>query len=176
MIGGVVGCPVQNHEPDPALSPFAELMREHREIEARAAQLDAVAAELMNGGDAARALASLEELLAYFDGPAALHNADEERSLFPLLRAHAAFAQMLPAFQFQHQMNDSTQAELRAALAAGDPQSIVDQARRFAEMQRAHIMAEERALFPLAAQTLSAPELDRLSENIAARRRASAGC
>ena len=37
--------------------------------------------------------------------------------------------------------------------------------------QRAHIMAEERALFPLAARSLSAEVLARMSDEMAARRR-----
>ncbi len=156
---------------------FAELLRAHREVEAWVAELDRAAAELDQVPGAAAALATIADAVAYFDGPAALHQADEEQLLFPQLRPLPAFAQMLPAFDFQHQLGDGTLAELRAALRPGAPPRIgtlADLVRRFAEMQRAHILAEERALFPLAARSLAPAVVDSLGRAQAARATARA--
>jgi len=84
---------------------------------------------------------------------------------------------MLGAFDFQHQMNDAAFAELQRAFRAlgsvgpGDSTKLRGVGHRFAELQRAHIMAEERALFPLAARTLSPEILVRVGDEMAARRR-----
>jgi hemerythrin-like domain-containing protein len=153
--------------------PFAQLVAAHREIEARVAELERAADATTDGARRASALETIGEVLGYFDGPAALHHADEEHTLFPQLRPLDGFAQMIPAFDFQHQMNDTTYAELGAAFRAfapGTPSRLRELAHRFAELQRAHIMAEERALFPLAARTLSADAIQQLAREMAARR------
>ena len=152
-------------EPDPTQDVFAQLVRAHRDIEARVAELERASDDPSGSG-----LDAIARLLAYFDGPAALHHADEDQTLFPRLRPLDGFAQMLGAFDFQHQMNDAAYAELREAFRAA-PSKLRGVAHRFAELQRAHIMAEERALFPLAARSLSAEVLARMSDEMAARRR-----
>jgi hemerythrin-like domain-containing protein len=147
--------------------PFAQLVREHREIEARVTALE-------RSADAA-ALDAVAEILAYFDGPAALHNADEHDTLFPQLRPLEGFAQMLGAFEFQHQMNDTAYADLCAAFRAFAPHAparLRAAAHRFAELQRAHITAEERALFPAAARALSAQAIQSMQHEMTARRAA----
>ncbi|MBK9034756.1 MAG: hemerythrin domain-containing protein [Myxococcales bacterium] len=152
---------------------FAQLLRDHHDLEACVVELGRAADQLDAVPGEAAALATLATALAYFDGPAARHQADEEQLLFPQLRSLPAFTQMIPAFECQHQLNDGTLAELRAALQPGAPArigTVADLVRRFVEMQRAHILAEERALFPLAARTLAPAIVENLTRAQAARR------
>lgn len=151
--------------------PFAELLRAHRAIEARIGQLETAGRQLADEAQRAAALATVKDVLAFFEGPGALHHADEERSLFPLLRPLKRFDQMLDAFDAQHQMNDETHAQLRQAVA--DPSSIKalrSLLGRFVEMHRGHMFAEEQALFPKAAEALSPEAREQLATEMTARR------
>ncbi|HUH00978.1 MAG TPA: hemerythrin domain-containing protein [Kofleriaceae bacterium] len=157
---------------DSALDPFARLERAHREIEARVAELDRAADQISDEALRADALATIAGVLAYFEGPGAIHHADEEHTLFPVLRPLEGFAQMLGAFEFQHQMNDTAFAELQAAFAAYQPggrSRLRELAHRFAELQRAHILAEDRVLLPQAARTLTRDEVRQLGQAMARR-------
>lgn len=157
----------------PAPDFFAQLLRDHRDLEGCLGELEAAAAALDALPSSTAARAALATALAYFDGPAARHHADEAELLFPELRPLPAFAQMVPAFDFQHQLNDGTLAELKAALGPAAPHrigSLADLVHKFVEMQRAHLLAEERALFPLAARTLTPDVVERLTQAQAARR------
>ena len=152
---------------------FAQFVRAHRDIEARVVLLERAADEICDGATRTSALATIADVLAYFEGPAAIHHADEQETLFPRLRPLEGSAQLLAAFEFQHQMNDATHGELRAALAAfvpGSASTLAQLALRFVEMQRAHIVAEERALFPFATAKLSPDVLMLIRDEMAARR------
>ena len=68
------------------------------------------------------------------------------------------FAQILSALEFQHRMNATAAQEFSACVqkfAPGGGRELRRLAYRFAEMHRGHAVAEERALFPLAATRLS---------------------
>lgn len=163
---------MRNDQPGQA-EPFAQLLAAHREIEQRLATLDRAADHLTDESQRADALQTIREVLAYFDGPGADHNADEEQSLFPLLRPLETFEQMLAAFELQHKLNDETHFELRAALEGFTEDSssrLCELSHRFSEMQRAHIAAEERALFPVAAKALSPEAADALQAAMLVRR------
>jgi hemerythrin-like domain-containing protein len=154
------------------LDPFTRLERTHREIEAQVAQLERAADQTNDQVLRTRALEAVAAVLAYFEGPGAIHHADEEHTLFPRLRPLEGFAQMLAAFDFQHQMNDTAFAELQAAFVAfqpGAPSRLCELAHRFAELQRAHIMAEERVLLPQAARALTRDEVRQIGEEMARR-------
>jgi hemerythrin-like domain-containing protein len=164
---------VANQPTDLNQDPFAELLRAHQDIEAHVSELERAADEAGDGTKSAAALATIGEVIAFFEGPGAIHQADEEQTLFPRLRPLATFAQMLAAFDFQHQLTDTTLAQLRTAFRGFSPGAapkLRQVARQFAEMQRAHMMAEERALFPLAAQALPPEVIVHMREEMAARR------
>lgn len=151
--------------------PLAELVRAHRDIEVRVAQLETAGRQLQDEAHRAVALTTIKDVLAFFDGPGATHHADEEDSLFPRLRSLEAFSQMLGAFDVQHRMNDETQAELRRAVAeVGSIQALRSLVGRFVEMNRGHMFAEEQALFPKAAEALSAEALAEIAAEMTARR------
>lgn len=155
--------------------PFELLAAAHREIEARVAELERATEELGDEARRARALEVIAAVLDYFEGPAAVHHADEEETLFPHLRSLATFSQMLSAFDFQHQMNADGYAKLRAAFGAYQPgaeSQLRQVAHHFAELQRAHILAEERSLFPQAARALSSAAIEQIARAMAARRSA----
>lgn len=159
-------------DPKSPLDPFARLERAHREIEARVAELERAADQTNQDALRTRALESLAASLAYFRGPGAIHHADEEHTLFPRLRPLEGFAQMLAAFDFQHQMNDTAFAELQAAFDAYQPGAssrLPELAHRFAELQRAHILAEERVLLPQAARALTRDEVRQIGDEMARR-------
>lgn len=136
---------------------FDHLMRAHAQIETRLREL-----EVTEPG----AMASTLDGFATF---AKQHQDDEETILFPRLRALPAFTQMLAAFEFQHQMNETEHAALAAsirAFAPGKEAEIRRAALRFVEVQRAHMLAEETALFPLAKQTLAPDVLAAMSREL----------
>jgi len=151
--------------------PLAELVRAHRDIEVRVAQLETAGRQLRDEAYRAVALSSIKDVLAFFDGPGATHHADEQDSLFPRLRPVDAFSQMLGAFDVQHQMNDETHAALRRAVAdVGSTQALRSLVGRFVEMNRGHMFAEEQALFPKAAEALSGEALAEIAAEMTARR------
>jgi hemerythrin-like domain-containing protein len=149
---------------DPAAEPsgdfFAALLRDHAEIERRLAELDRAALVLSRTEIDHAALEVVRATLGYFSSEGARHEAHEEQTLFPRLRPLPEFAQILSALEFQHRMNGSAARELAACaerFAPGSGRELRFLAYRFAEMHRGHAVAEERALFPLAASRL-APE------------------
>lgn len=158
---------------DPNLDPFEQFLVAHRDIEARVSDLVRAGDEVGDGAKSASALETMARVVAWFEGPGALHQADEEQTLFGQVRSNAAFAQMLGAFEFQHQMNDTTFAQLSAAVRSFAPNAapkLRELAHMFAEMQRAHMIAEERVLFPAAECALSSEIRKTMRAEMAARR------
>jgi hemerythrin-like domain-containing protein len=140
---------------------FAGLREEHARIEVQLQTLDRAAARLEHAEGDAAALAEVIQTLAFFAGEGARHEAHEEQTLFPRLRPLPEFRQVLSAIEFQHRMNETESRALAACVAGFGPGSgreLRHLAYRFAFLQRGHAVAEERALFPLAAERL-APEV-----------------
>lgn len=161
----VVGCGVPTDNQIETPEPIAQLMRDHREIEAQVTELERAAENLESVAGRQTALATVNAVVDFFagSGVGARHHAYEEQVLFPRLRELDDFAQAIGALEFQHKMNDDTYAELCDAVQAGDTSRIALAAPRLADMHRAHIMAEERALFPLLATKLPADALAELA-------------
>jgi len=140
---------------------FRSLLEDHARIEARLKQLDQASAALGRlPGDAA-ALEIVADTLGFFATEGARHEAHEEETLFPRLQSLPEFRQILSALQFQHKMTAAEGRALAACVqgfAPGSERELRQLAYRFAEMHRGHAIAEERALFPLAASRL-APEV-----------------
>ena len=154
---------------------FQRLLQEHALIEERLKQLDAAAAALARDERDPKALARVAETLAFFDGDGARHEADEEVTLFPRLRGLPEFRQIVSALEFQHRMTATEGRALAACVegyAPGSGRELRRLAYRFAEMHRGHALAEERALFPLAAATLAPKVQLELSREMRERNRA----
>jgi len=147
--------------PAPPADFFPRLLADHARIEERLKRLDAASAAIGRQEHDREALAQILETLTWFAGEGARHEAHEEETLFPRLRGYAEFRQILSALEFQHRMTASEGRALAACVAgygAGSGRELRRLAYRYAEMQRGHALAEERALFPLAAARL-APEV-----------------
>jgi hemerythrin-like domain-containing protein len=126
---------------------------------------------------------SLERSLRYFREAAPRHNADEEQSLFPLVRRHAdaqsgdMFA-CLASLANDHRWAEQLHCEMDAIgsrwLAAGTLRP--NDAGRFCSLTHSlsyfyanHIATEEGELFPAARRMLSPAESERLGKEMAAR-------
>ena len=141
---------------------FACLRQDHARIEVRIRALERAAASVWGEatgrvtGDAP-SLEVIADTLRFFASEGARHEAHEEQTLFPRLRTMPEFKQILSALRFQHEMNAAEGRALSECLAHFGPGSERELRRlvhRFAEMNRGHAIAEERALFPLAATML----------------------
>ena len=136
---------------------FACLVREHARIEARLKALEHAAATVGRAQSDSAALGVIAEALRFFETEGARHEAHEELTLFPRLRSLPEFKQILSALHFQHEMTAAEGKLLSdcvARFAPGSDRELRRLAYRFAEMHRGHAVAEERALFPLAASVL----------------------
>jgi len=148
----------------------------------RLRQVTALAAQLEASGTAT-AEAVLEvanKLHRYFTVSFALHEQDEEGSLFPRLLAQAPdVAPTLAALRAQH----ASQAHRVEALvdlcqqARQQPEAAASMARALAEAARAvreeckgHLATEEQQIFPAARRALSAEALGEIREEMRARR------
>lgn len=165
---------------DPRLlaHPLDFLHAEHYRLRAVLTQLDGVARGA--AGEAQRKLA--RALVCYFGDDYALHIADEDTGLFPLLRRRctedAAFLAGLETLAAEHRDDDKRVAAVIAglsALAEGPPRSeapaeFAAETRTFIEAQRRHIAWENAVLMPVARRCLGAADLRRLARKLAARR------
>jgi len=145
------------HRPMSTPGFFGHLTQAHEQIELRLKELEQAADAVV---DPARAIAALETMtgvLDFFSTVGVQHTDDEEKTLFPRLRTLPAFAKMIDAYDFQHRMAETEQTALATrvgAYAAANAAALRKQAHRFVEVQRAHILAEEGALFPQAEKAL----------------------
>jgi hemerythrin-like domain-containing protein len=136
---------------------FGNLQRAHARIEERLQELEQAADTLADPARAPSALEAMAGVLDFFSTFGVQHQDDEEKTLFPRLRSLPDFAKMLEAFDFQHRMAETEQRALAARVRDFSPAGAAEvrtQAHRFAEVHRAHILAEERGLFPLAEKHL----------------------
>lgn len=151
---------------------FEHLLHAHARIEERLQDLAQAADAVVDPARTSAALEAMTSALEFFATFGVQHNDDEEKTLFPRLKTLPAFAKMLDALDFQHTMADTERGTLAArvlAFAPGRERGLRELAHRFAEVQRAHMLAEERALFPLAEKSLPRRVLVALTEELRAR-------
>jgi hemerythrin-like domain-containing protein len=140
---------------------FSSLVQDHARFEVQLKALLNAADTLSRVESSAADLEVIVQTLGFFATEGARHEESEELVLFPRLRSRPEFKQILSALEFQHGMNRKEGEALSACVDRFEPGSGRELRRvaiRFAEMQRGHAFAEERALFPLAASVLS-PEV-----------------
>jgi hemerythrin-like domain-containing protein len=127
---------------------------------------------------------ALDAALRYFREAAPKHNADEEESLFPRLRA-------LPHLEVQRALADLDHLEqehcwaaplhaevdrlgqqwlLEGRLAADQVHAFQSAVGKLDSMYRTHIEFEDRVLFPLAARVLSSEQKAEVAQEMAKRR------
>ena len=155
--------------------PLGLLRACHERILGHCDTLERLVSHLRQHGADQDAQLAATRILRYFQVGAPLHHEDEERDLFPVLRAHSGF----PAIQHralenlvvQHHELDRLWIQLEAALqviSGGAPADLPVQP--FVALTRAHIAVEEREIFPLAERYLDAAALAVLSRAMQARR------
>jgi hypothetical protein len=110
----------------------------------------------------------------YFSLAAAAHHEDEERDLFPVLRADPELAGLLDTLGEEHRTQEGAWARLAPGLAdpdtIDDPAAWVRAAEAFARDNLLHVETENRLLLPRAAEMLDAQQLRTLGEAMARRR------
>jgi hemerythrin-like domain-containing protein len=176
--------PVQIGAPSHSFSDPTGLLSDcHRRIEVF---LDALAAVAGLGGQAlsGEARRSLELALRYFREAAPKHTADEEVSLFPLLRSlpgsdlQAAISQ-LDALQADHRFADPLHALVdqlglrylqNSRLSAQEAGQFRESVHKLQVMYRRHIAIEDEQIFTVAARILSPEHKKQIAREMAERR------
>jgi hemerythrin-like domain-containing protein len=140
--------------------PFEMLERCHRRLEETLTLLQAPTRQ------------ALDEALAFIDRAVKRHEDDEEKSLFPRLSRVPQLAGLLDRLTVQHRDQTALVDELRALLAAAQPDdaALSDVVARLDAAYRAHIAVEERELFPAAKSALDADDLGGMASEMDARR------
>ncbi|HET8691806.1 MAG TPA: hemerythrin domain-containing protein [Steroidobacteraceae bacterium] len=163
--------------------PLEMLAACHERIEAQLGTLERLVRHLPRRGCDADARAAAAAVLRYFDTAGMLHHQDEDRDLFPLLRARAAargragIAAATEELEREHATIESQWRRLRRRLLAigeGEGRLDPEEVARFAWLQRRHIDRETAALLPFAREALEASDRADLGMRMAARRTAAA--
>jgi hemerythrin-like domain-containing protein len=158
-------------------SPINHLAACHRRIEERLDTLERVSAHLRS--NTKDALAAIQSAFQFFDSSGVNHTADEEESFFPRLSAHLApdERQFLADLEAEHSHADALYGELKNHVAnMADPPTGFDQNRyaelalRLCTLYRRHIQNEDARFPRIAAQTLSAADLEAISLEMKQRR------
>ncbi len=167
-------------EPAPSFDePLEMLAACHERIEAQLGTLERLAPHLAKRGCDPEARSAARAVLRYFDTAGMLHHEDEDRDLFPLLRAraaergHAAIAAAVEELEREHDTIESQWRRLRLrllAVAKGEAWLDREDVARFAWLQRRHIDRENSALLPFAREALEDSERAALGKRMAARR------
>jgi hemerythrin-like domain-containing protein len=120
-------------------------------------------------------------LLAFLERDLALHTADEEEDLFPLLRKRCPpeeeIDEVLRQLSREHELDrdlvEFIVADLDAlaqGLKVSHPTRLLMNIREFAELQRRHLTWENRVVLPMARQKLTQEDLTRIGRHMAERR------
>jgi len=127
---------------------------------------------------------ALEQSLRYFREAAPKHTADEEESLFPRMRAYQddrvqGALQKLKSLEEDHRWAEPLHAAaedmgneyLREGhLSAEKVDQFRNAVKRLVEMYRRHIEVEDREIFPVAAEALTAKDKAEIAREMAERR------
>ena len=155
--------------------PLGLLRACHERILGHCDTLERLVLHLRQHGADRDAQQAAARILRYFQVGVPLHHEDEERDLFPALCAHSDFPAiqrlLLENLVAQHRELDKLWMQLEATLqviSRGAPADLPVQT--FVALTRAHILVEEREIFPLAGRYLDAATLADLSRAMQARR------
>ena len=144
--------------------PLDQLARSHERLREQLAELEALGQAPELDRDA------LDDLVAWFEGPCARHEADEEESLFPRLRRADVDDNMralLGRLAREHRAHTQLHSRLAGVRTTAD---LVGVAAAMADAYREHMALEERDLFPAARAKLGAVDLEAISAEMDARR------
>jgi hemerythrin-like domain-containing protein len=164
--------------------PIGMLMDCHRRIEHFLNILCLVAGRARGRSLTDEEREAVEASLDYFRVGGQRHNADEEESLFPRLRAAGAKtpAEEIGGLESDHQraneLHGAVETLYRDWIAAGrlnadDEDRLATATDQLKHLYEEHIRLEERVVFPRAAQTLDAQAIAAIGEEFRARREIS---
>lgn len=163
--------------------PLALLRDCHRRIERFFAQLRSLSDRRRGGYLSGTDRQALETALNYLDQAARRHTEDEERSLFPRLRCHAALTE-LDRLESDHQYAAKHHQQMdrlgRRWLATGllspaDWARLRELVDELTTTYADHIRCEDECVFVLAAQVLTTAELTQIGQEMAQRRAVDLG-
>lgn len=160
--------------------PFDMLHACHERVQRTLGLLVRLRQHLVDHGADAAARDAARDVLRYFDLAAPLHHEDEERHVFPRLRAteDPVLVALVQRLQHDHRCMEAEWAEARRPLqavaqgvATGLDASAIAALDRFAARYDAHLAAEDATAYP-AARALMVDPADRLAmgREMAARR------
>lgn len=163
------------------LDPVESLLAFHRRQERHLAALGRLPMHLESRGLDVEAIAAAAGLLRCFGSATALHHAEEEHELMPMLERRIATAAGREAFREVRQALEVDHRELQAlwrvlrrpleAIAEGMPRTLSpDHIRSFRAMCSTHISAEEGSVHLLALRHLLPGDRTALAHRIRARR------
>ena len=123
-------------------------------------------------------LSAFGDIIAFLDTAVPLHTADEEQTLFPLLRKHPQFAEAtttpMDCMEGDHRRHMDTRRTLDTVIVKRDVQGTVCCAMNIVASYREHMQKENDVLFPVARQMLTDPAVVAwMTEEMRGRRRAA---
>ena len=149
--------------------PFLQLERSHRRLEE--------ACDALGVASTTRDIETVSDVCSFFSRQVRRHEEDEERSLFPRLRAAGASADVvsiLERLSAEHREHETLQRRLEDAVAGRVEGDVWPEIARVADLlaraYRTHIEEEEKALFPAARVLLGAGDLEAIRAEMNARR------
>jgi iron-sulfur cluster repair protein YtfE (RIC family) len=158
---------------------FGLLLHCHQHIEERLDVLETVARSLQEEACfTEHHLASLGDVIAFLDAAIPIHTADEENTLFPLLRRHPEFqtaaSTPMDTVELQHRSHRAMRRSLDVGIVHRDPKATTNAALRMVVDYRHHMACEEEILYPVARKLLADQAvIDWMTEEMRARRRAA---
>lgn len=125
--------------------------------------------------------AAIQAALHYFRVGGQRHNADEEQSLFPRMRAADATAQFEEIGGLEHDHREADEMHRRVdalysawitqgALSAEQHEELITAARNLNQLYERHIELEEAVVFPRAAEMLKSDAIASMGQEFRARR------
>lgn len=164
--------------------PLGLLSDCHRRIERFLEMLQKVAEQGAGSALNEERRRAADAALEYFRTAAPRHTADEEESLFPMLRAAGssdagAALQVVESLEQDHAAANLAHAEVERLFGVWIGKGGLDDSqakklslllRELREMYRQHIAVEDNDLFPLAARVLGPEQLAELGRQMAQRR------
>jgi hemerythrin-like domain-containing protein len=155
--------------------------RTHRRIEEQLGELQRAATAIVRERGGTAELAVVDGVLAYMERSVARHEADEEESLFPRLRATAAARELAPLLQdliadHVHQRHIVKQMRsLQDRWPSNGPDarsgaSLVTLVNELVRAYRSHIEREDKELYPAANEHLKPAERQAIRTEMGRRR------
>lgn len=158
------------------------LDRCHRKLEERLTELMGAAQQIAAGDATDAAVATVSDVLSFFDRSVARHEADEEQSLFPRLRGRAGIDPVIDTIidtlSDEHREHTRLLYRLHELIKSfGDQRPSAEQgqhllrlANELSSAYARHIALEDARLFPAVRDTLGASELQLVAAEMQARR------